>query len=99
MSTIVADGTGAPSPADLADPAKARVWKAAQDFEALALGEFLRPMFTTLDAAGGPFGGGAGEATWRPMLTDEIAKALARRGGVGLAPSVYRQMLRAQEGS
>ena len=99
MTTILTDGLGAPSPVELADATKARVWRAAQDFEALALGEFLRPMFATLDGAGGPFGGGAAEATWRPMLTDEIARALARRGGVGLASGVYRQMLRAQEGS
>ena len=63
----------------------------------MALGAFLQPMFATADATAGGFGGGAGEQTWRPMLTDEIGRALARQGGVGLAASVYRQMLRMQE--
>lgn len=99
MTTILQAGNGAPAPAELADPKLAKTWKAAQDFEAMALGQFLQPMFATLDAAGGEFGGGTGEATWRPMLTEEIAHALARHGGIGLAPSVYRQMLLAQERS
>ncbi len=89
--------SGAPDAAELADPAHARAWKAAQDFEAMALGALLAPMFDTVDTAHAPMGGGDGEATWRPMLTQELAKAAARAGGLGLAAPVYRQMLRTQE--
>lgn len=99
MSTILSSAASAPTAAELADPAAARVWRAAQDFEALAIGQFLQPMFATADMADSPFGGGTGEATWRPMLTEEIARALARHGGLGLAAPVYHQMLRLQEAS
>jgi flagellar protein FlgJ len=78
-----------------ADPAKLR--KAAQDFEAMAIGQLLQPMFDTLDTGGGLFGGGAGERAWRPMLVQEMAKKIAAGGGFGLAEPIYRSMLQAQE--
>jgi peptidoglycan hydrolase FlgJ len=73
------------------------VHRAARAFEAQALGQLLRPMFETVDTARGAFGGGAGEAQWRPMLVDAIAGALARTGGLGIAPAVARTLLLAQE--
>ncbi len=96
--TILPPVADAPDAAELTDPAHARAWKAAQDFEAMALGALLAPMFDTVDSAHGLLGGGEGEATWRPMLTQEMAKSVARGGGLGLAVPVYRQMLRTQEG-
>ncbi len=99
MNTMSVPPAGPPGAAELADPAHARAWKAAQDFEAMALGALLAPMFDTVNNARGPMGGGDGEATWRPMLTQELAKSVARAGGLGLAVPVYRQMLRAQEAS
>ncbi len=81
-----------PAPADA-------TWKAARDFEAIALGELLRPMFQTLGGPDTLFGGGEGEETWRPMLVDEMARKIASSGGLGLAGPVYAQMLRAQEAS
>jgi peptidoglycan hydrolase FlgJ len=71
--------------------------KASQDFEAMALGELLQPMFKTVDTSKGIFGGGAGEATWKPMMIDEMAKTIAKNGGIGIADSVMREMLRMQE--
>jgi peptidoglycan hydrolase FlgJ len=71
--------------------------KAAQDFEAMALGEMLQPMFKTVDTSKGLFGGGKGEATWKPMMVEEMAKTIAKHGGIGLADSVMREMLRMQE--
>ena len=71
--------------------------KAAQDFEANALGELLKPMFDTVDTADGAFGGGPGEAAWRPMLVDAIAKQIAASGGLGLAGPVLREMMQMQE--
>lgn len=96
MSVIPA-GTGAPTVADLANPANAKVWKAAKDFEAMALGAMLAPMFDTVESSKGPFGGGDGEQAWRPMLTQEMTKSIAAQGGLGLAAPVYRQMLHMQE--
>jgi len=94
---LTAADTGPPDAAALAQPATAKTWKAAQDFEAMALGQFLAPMFDTADNSKNLFGGGDGEAAWRPMLTQEIAKNIARHGGLGLAVPVFHQMLRQQE--
>ncbi len=78
------------------DPAK--VWKAARDFEAMALGEFLKPMFETTTGRKNLFSGGEGEKTWKPMLIDEIGKQMAASGGLGLAGPIHDAMLRMQEG-
>jgi Rod binding domain-containing protein len=86
-----------PGVAELADPAKAKVWKTAQEFEAMVLGQLVAPMFATVETSKGVFGGGAAEEQWRPMLSQEIGKHVARGGGLGLAVPVYHQMLRAQE--
>jgi flagellar protein FlgJ len=78
------------------DPAKS--WQAAHDFEAMALGEFLKPMFDTVDSKHNLFSGGEAEKTWKPMLVDEIAKQIAAHGGLGLAGPIHDAMLRMQEG-
>jgi peptidoglycan hydrolase FlgJ len=78
------------------DPAK--LWKTARDFEAMALGEFLKPMFDTVDSKNNLFSGGEAEAAWKPMLVDEIGKQIAAHGGLGLAGPIHDAMLRMQEG-
>jgi len=75
----------------------ARLWQAAHDFEAMALGQLLQPMFETVDAQHAAFGGGAAEAAWRPMLGDAIGRQMAAHGGIGLAAPVFNAMLQAQE--
>jgi Rod binding domain-containing protein len=97
MVAVITPESGPPTAAQLADPKTARMWKSAQDFEAMALGAMLAPIFDTVDSAKGAFGGGDGEAQWRPMLTQEMAKHMAAHGGLGLAAPVYHQMLRMQE--
>jgi flagellar protein FlgJ len=74
-----------------------RIQKAAQEFEAMALGQMLAPMFDTVDASKGPFGGGSGEEAWKPMMVSELGKQVAKAGGLGLARPVMEQMLRMQE--
>ena len=76
----------------------AKLHKAATAFEAMALGEMLKPMFDTVDLSKTGFGGGEAEATWKPMLISEMAKKIAAGGGVGLAAPVFKEMLRLQEG-
>jgi Rod binding domain-containing protein len=71
--------------------------RAAQAFEATTLTQLLQPMFDTVDSAHGAFGGGDGEAAWRPMLVDAVAKQIAAHGGLGLAGPVLRQMMLMQE--
>jgi peptidoglycan hydrolase FlgJ len=75
-----------------------KLWKSARDFEAMALGEFLKPMFDTVDSKNNLFSGGEAEKTWKPMLVDEIAKQMAAHGGLGLAGPIHDAMLRMQEG-
>ncbi len=75
----------------------ARIQKASQDFEAMALGQMLAPMFETVDASKGAFGGGSGEQAWQPMMVNELGKQMAKSGGLGLARPVMEQMLRMQE--
>jgi flagellar protein FlgJ len=57
----------------------------------------LRPMFQNIEASA-PFGGGAGEKIYRDMQVDEYGKALSRSGGIGLADSIMREMIKMQEG-
>ncbi len=75
-----------------------RTAKAAREFEAMALGALLQPMFQGL-GSGGFFGGGSAEAMWRPMLVNEIARAIAESGGLGIGELVMRQLAMLQEQS
>ena len=63
----------------------------------MALGQLLTPMFDTVDTSKGAFGGGDGEAAWKPMMVSELARHIATHGGIGLARPVMDQMLRMQE--
>lgn len=74
-----------------------KVLKAAQDFEAMAIGQLLEPVFATVDTSKGMFGGGAGEESFKPMLITEMAKAVEAHGGLGLSDSIYRAMMKMQE--
>lgn len=83
-------------PTSTAD-ATAQIRQKAMEFTAVALTEMLTPMFDTLAGDGGPFGGGAGEATFRPMLVQQMASGIARQGGLGLTDTVAHAMLKLQE--
>jgi Rod binding domain-containing protein len=72
--------------------------KTAHEFEAMAIGELLKPMFEALDTDG-LGGGGTGERMFRPMLVQEYAKALAAGPGIGIADSVMRAMIQMQGGA
>jgi len=76
----------------------ARIDKASKDFEAVFLGEMIRPMFDTVEVD--PImGGGHAEETYRSMLVDEYAKNMVKNGGIGLAAQVKKEMLKVQEGN
>jgi Rod binding domain-containing protein len=45
----------------------------------------------------GPFGGGQAANTWRSFLTDEYARNFAKAGGIGIADSVYKELIALQE--
>jgi Rod binding domain-containing protein len=79
-------------------PAAGDIDAAAGKFEAMALGELLKPMFSTVDLSSGPFGGGTAEQQWMPMLVDAIASKMQQAGGLGLAGPVRAALARAQAG-
>ena len=97
MSAAVVDPTllaGTPR-ATTADFAKARAKDAAQKFEAQVLSVMLQQMFAGL-STDGPFGGGEGEEMFRSVLTEAMGKEMARTGGIGIADSVQREILKLQ---
>jgi len=55
----------------------------------------LQPMFAGL-STDAPFGGGDGEAMFKSFLTEAIAKQAAKQGGLGIADTVRREMLKLQ---
>jgi Rod binding domain-containing protein len=73
----------------------------AEAFTAVAIGEMLTPMFAAVndtgDQSGGEFGGGAGEAAFRPMMIEQMAAGIAHQGGFGITDQVAQAMLRLQE--
>jgi peptidoglycan hydrolase FlgJ len=75
---------------------EAEATKAARDFEALFINEFVGAMFEGVPTDG-PFGGGPGEEMFRSMMIDQYSKSIASQGGFGLADAVKRQLLMAQE--
>lgn len=83
-------------PAARAGMDRAEMRKTAEAFEAFYLAQALQPMFSGVSPAE-PFDGGPGEEMWRSLQVQEYGKALARNGGVGLADSVVREMMRLQD--
>ena len=67
----------------------------AQDFEAMFLNSMFQHMMTGIEGDG-PFGGSTGVGVWRSFLTDEFAKSIAKKGGIGLADQVYGQLITLQ---
>jgi flagellar protein FlgJ len=103
QQALPAPGSSAPGALKVARPAQAvdtaKIAKSASDFEAMAIGQLLQPMFDTVDTSKGTFGGGPGEEAWKPMLVQEFAKQIQAHGGLGLAKPVYDAMLRMQAGT
>lgn len=93
-SLIVELNAQAPKVGAKGTAAEAR--KAAEEFEAFFLAQFIDRMFADLPTDG-MMGGGHGEKVFRSLLAQEYGKVMARSGGVGIADSVYREILKHQE--
>jgi Rod binding domain-containing protein len=70
--------------------------RAGQEFEALFISEMLGPVFESL-SSDGFFGGGEGEKIYRSLMVQEYGKTIAQAGGVGIAETVQREILKMQE--
>ena len=77
---------------------RAEIAKTAQEFEAVFLGEMSKLMLESVEL-GDEFSGGHAEQIFRGVLAEKLGAEIAKRGGVGLAPSVMEQMIKMQEGS
>jgi Rod binding domain-containing protein len=69
--------------------------RAAQEFEALVLAQFLEPLFssvTTPEIAGG----GPSEKAFQGLIQEEYARAIAARGGFGIAEQVKAALIELQ---
>ena len=88
----VASSAAAARVAQAASPAVRHV---AQEFESLMLGQMLRGMTEGLGKGEGI--GNAEDDPWASLLQDEYATLLGRRGGLGVADAVMRELLKVQE--
>lgn len=85
------------APSTLPPAQQQKIAKAASDFESMAINQLLTPIFNTVDQSKSMFGGGEGEAAWKPMMVTAIAKQMTANGGLGLAQPIMQQMIRMQE--
>ncbi|MBL4612527.1 MAG: rod-binding protein [Emcibacter sp.] len=77
-------------------PFERKARETAESFEAVFLSQILKSMSIGLKSDG-PFGGGHSEEIFQDVMNEEIAKQIARNGGVGLSDAVYREILKTQE--
>lgn len=95
MEPVSGPGSVRPgSVASAVSPADAgKIRRAAQEFEAIILGQMLKTMRQA--GAQGPVAlTGTSQKLYRDLMDDELAKAISRSGGVGLADVLVRDLLR-----
>jgi len=73
-------------------PARLQLRRATQDFEALLLAHLLRTMRSTTDGLVPDPERTPGDDVMRDVMDEQVAVALARRGGIGLARMLEDQM-------
>ncbi len=96
MSTVLAPAPGAAGSVAAPGSLTARAKAAAQDFEGVFLQTMLQQMFSGLGEEG-PLGSGEAGSAWRGMLVEEYASNISKSGGIGIADSVFREILSLQE--
>ena len=93
VSTALKAAAVAPNAAESAR--RAAIAKTAKDYEASFVSSMLGNMFQGVETSA-PFGGGEGEKAFKSFLMDAIAKKVTQAGGVGVAASVQREILKMQ---
>ncbi len=94
LPPVAAQSVDPAAPRATTDPALAK--KTGQDFEAFFLSQVFENMFAGVQTDP-TFGGGNGETVYRSLLLQQYSKVAAKAGGVGIADTVQREILRAQE--
>lgn len=82
----------------LSDARRKELKKISQDFESLFVNMMLKSMRATVPEDK-LTGGGRAEETFRSLLDQEYATVAARRGGIGIATMVEKELLRRYEGA
>lgn len=84
-----------PTKPAIASKEAAAARKVGREFESMFVGMMLKSMRETVGKEG-MTGGGHGEETYRGLLDQEYANAIAGHGGIGLAGIIEQQLLRQQ---
>lgn len=95
MIDVVAIRSAAEAPRAHRTDTAAKAMEAAQEFEAVFLADAFKTMFQGVEAD--PLSGSTASQNWRELLVDEYAKDMVRRGGIGLAAPIARELLKVQE--
>jgi peptidoglycan hydrolase FlgJ len=74
---------------------RAKIKETATTFEASFMSVMMQQMFEGVKTSE-PFGGGNGEEMFKSMLTDAMSKQVTKAGGIGLASTIQREMLKMQ---
>ena len=69
-----------------------KLHKACGEFESVMLGQVFKQMRASVQTSD-PLNQGAANSTFREMFDDEMSKKMAENGGIGLADSLYRQLV------
>lgn len=80
-------------------PVNKKAWETAQGLEANFFQTMIGTMFEGIKGEGQMGTAATGQDSWRGMLIEEYGKTVSAKGGIGLAPAIYREMLRHQESS
>lgn len=96
IQSAMATAQAAPVQLPHAGKTLAQTEKAAKDFEAVFVSQFVGSMFEGIKTDG-PFGGGQGEEMFRSMMVEQYGKAVAQQGGFGLASAVTHSLMQHQE--
>jgi Rod binding domain-containing protein len=76
---------------------RAQIHQTAQKFESSFLSVMLGQMFEKDDDGADPaFTGGSGAKMFQSFLAESMANKMVAKGGIGLAASVQREMLKMQ---
>lgn len=71
-------------------------WKAAKEFEASFISDFIQHLFNGVNETQGMFGGGQMEGMFRSVWSEKIAQSMTNPG-FGIAESIMPTLLKAQE--
>lgn len=74
---------------------RAKIADTAKTFESSFMSVMMQQMFEGVKTSE-PFGGGNGEEMFKSVLTDAMSKEVTKAGGIGLASTIQREMLKMQ---